>query len=247
MKIRDYSIATFAILITALFFISCENDDDSEWSNSGSTLELDELKGAWTTVAVNVVSPSHTEDNLFDYSFRIYWDDGYLYESKNDIGEITLENSTIKKYETSLMKILSYNGKELKIRVVDLNNAVLTMKKLGTLNDEDYRIKLCHGSWINADYDDVGYLMSYEPLDNGETAEQKAILYGNNFQVICFVNDGTGECYCGRSGYSFNWFLEDKKLLIKYSNGTEKSTNLSFKDIEGTTYLKYDKMFSWKL
>ena len=244
MKRSSFSILSICeIIIVALCFVSCEYDDD-DTSEGTSYFQLSDLKGTWTTVAVEKVPPSQMEDALFGYYFNVYWDEGYNYESGSDVGIITIDKSVIKMYDVyDLMEVVSYNGTELKLKLPKYDGAVVTVKKLGTLNNNDYKTKLCHGFWINALDSSDGNMMSYEY--NGDNAQQMGNLYGKRFQIVQFMNDGTGECYRGSSGYHFSWQIEDKTLSMRLSNGKEKSTKLSFVGIEGTVYLRYDITFNW--
>lgn len=244
MKRSSFSIITIGVLLIALFsFVSCEYDDDKS-SRDISDFQLSDLKGTWTTVAVDKIPSSQTEDILFGYDFHVYWDDGYNYESESDVGIITIDKSIIKMYDVdNLMEVVSYDGTELKLKLQKYDGAVVIVKKLGKLNDNDYKNKLCHGFWINVFDSSDKDMLSYEY--NGDNTQQMGSLYGKRFQIIRFVKDGTGECYQGSSGYNFNWSITDKKLLMKMPNGKEKTTNLSFVGIEGDVYLRYDTTFNW--
>ena len=244
MKSSSFSILSICeIIIAALSFVSCEYDDDNS-SKGTSNFQLSDLKGTWTTVAVEKVPPSQTEDILFGYDFNVYWDDGYNYESGSDVGIITIDKSVIKMYDVNdLMEVVSYDGTELKLKLQKYDGAVVIVKKLGTLNDNDYKNKLCHGFWIYALDSSDGNIMSYD--FNGDNTQQMGNLYGKRFQIVHFMKNGTGECYCGSSGYNFYWNIEDKRLSMKLSNEKEKSTSLWFVGIEGTVYLSYDRTFHW--
>lgn len=242
-KRRTSIISTCLILIASLSIVSCEYEDDKS-SRDISDFQLSDLKGTWTTVAVDKIPSSQTEDFLFGFDFHVYWDDGYNYESGSDVGIITIDKSVIKMYDVhDLMEVVSYDGIELKLKLLKYDGAVVIVKKLGTLSDDDYKNKLCHGFWIKAFDNSDGYMMSYEY--NGDNTRQMGSLYGKSFQIVRFMKDGSGECYRGSSGYHFNWQIEDKKLSMKLSDGKEKSTQLSFVGIEGTVYLRYDRTFNW--
>lgn len=250
MKRSNFSIITICtILITALSFISCNFEDD-ESSKDNSNLQTSAFKGTWTTVAVESIPTSQTKEKLMGYSFEIYWDDGYMYETRyySNNGYVLFEDSELK-YEYSghsLMKVLSYDKSNLKVQIPEFDGAVLVMKKLGTLTNEDYKNKLCYGYWLHCLDSAEPYLMDYEILYDGKSAQQTAnSSYGDRFQLVEFKSNGTGNCYRGNSGYSFAWTLNDKKLSIKTSTGKEKTTKLSFIGIEGEVYLKYEVTFNW--
>lgn len=249
MKKSNFSIiTTCAIIIAVLCFISCNFEDD-EPSKDNSSLQLSALKGTWTTVAVESVPSTQTIDKLMGYSFEIYWDDGYYFDNnKNEAGYIILDGSEIlwEYPKSTLIKILSYDKSNIKILHPKFDGAVLVMKKLGTLTNEDYKNKLCYGYWLHCLDSAEPYLMDYEILYDGKSAQQTAnSSYGDRFQLVEFKSNGTGNCYRGNSGYSFAWTLNDKKLSIKTSTGKEKTTKLSFIGIEGEVCLKYEVTFNW--
>lgn len=225
-----------------MFLVSClvdfDDDDDSD------SLSMATLKGTWTTVGVSNISSSRSEDSYFAYDFHIYLDDGYQYESGSQIGEVELEGSELCRYGSPILTIVSYNNRKLKVKHPNFGNAVLTMKKLGTLTDDDYRAKLCHGVWIHSIYG--GQDMSYETMGDDQSVQQFANFYGSDFRIIQFRSDGTGECRRrGNAGYTFTWKLSDKTLTINTSTGAEKTTALSFIGIEGDVELRFAKSFNW--
>lgn len=247
MKKLYSTFMLFAMMVAALSLTACGGDDEDGGgtSGNGSKLELKNLKGTWTTVAVNSVPPSKKEGDYIDFTFLVYWDEDYMYESGSHVGELTLENSAICIYGTPIMEVLSYDGTNLTVKVPKFDGAVLVMKKLGTLNNDDYKYKLVHGIWYHGfDSSDEG-LLDYRALHSNETIQQVANSYGNRFQFFQFIQDGTGVYYCGNSGYSFDWELLEKKLTIKTSKGANISSNLTLIGIEGFSYFKFDKTFNW--
>lgn len=244
---RIYStLAMLAMMLVAFSFVACGDDEDNDGSGGKTTgnnikLELKNLKGTWTTVAVN----SGKEGDYIDFTFLVYWDEGYQYESGSNVGELTLENSAICIYGTPIMDVLSYDGTNLTVKVSKFDGAVLVMKKLGTLNNDDYKNKLVHGIWSHSfDSSDEG-ILEYKVLSGNETIQKVANLYGNRFQFFQFAKDGTGVYCCGNSGYSFEWELSEKKLTIKTSKGANMASNLTLIGIEGFAYFKFDKTFNW--
>ena len=244
---RIYStLAMLAMMLVAFSFVACGDDEDNDGSGGKTTgnnikLELKNLTGTWTTVAVN----SGKEDDYIDFTFLVYWDEGYQYESGSIVGELTLENSAICIYGTPIMDVLSYDGTNLTVKVSKFDGAVLVMKKLGTLNNDDYKNKLVHGIWSHSfDSSDEG-ILEYKVLSGNETIQKVANLYGNRFQFFQFAKDGTGVYCCGNSGYSFEWELSEKKLTIKTSKGANMASNLTLIGIEGFAYFKFDKTFNW--
>ena len=156
-----------------------------------------------------------------------------------------MENSAICIYGTPIMDVLSYDGTNLTVKVSKFDGAVLVMKKLGTLNNDDYKNKLVHGIWSHSfDSSDEG-ILEYKVLSGNETIQKVANLYGNRFQFFQFAKDGTGVYCCGNSGYSFEWELSEKKLTIKTSKGANMASNLTLIGIEGFAYFKFDKTFNW--
>lgn len=249
MKKLYFGILLLAMMVTALSLTACGGDDDEngggETSGSSSKLELKSLKGTWTTVAVNNVPPSKKEDNFMNFSFNVYWDEGYQYESGSNVGELTLENSSICIYGTPIMEVLSFDGTSLTVKVPKFDGAVLVMKKFGTLNNDDYKNKLVHGIWSHSfDSSDEGILENIV-LSGNETIQGVANLYGNRFQFFQFAQGGTGVYCCGHSGYNFEWELSEKKLTIKTSKGKEMASNLTLIGIEGFTSFRFDKTFNW--
>lgn len=247
---RFYSTLTMlAMMLVAFSFVTCGDDEDDDFgggaSGNGSKLEVKNLKGTWTTVAVNSVPSSEKGDNYMGFTFNVYWDESYQYESGSNVGELTLENSSLCIYGTPIMDVLSYDGTNLTVKVSKFDGAVLVMKKLGTLNNDDYRNKLVHGIWSHSfDSSDEG-ILGYKVLSGNETIQKVANLYGNRFQFFQFAKDGTGVYCCGHSGYSFEWDLSEKKLTIKASKGAEMASNLTLIGIEGFAYFKFDKTFNW--
>lgn len=249
---KAYStIIMLAMMVAALSFVSCDFKDD-ESSKDNSNLQTSDFKGTWTTVAVESIPASQTKEKLMGYSFEIYWDDGYKYEARNYFkdGYVLFKDSELK-YEYSghsLMKILSYDKSNMKVQLPEFDGAVLVMKKLGTLTNEDYKNKLCYGYWLHCFACSDHNIMDYEILYDGKSIQQTAnSIYGDEFQLVEFKSNGTGNCYRGNSGYSFAWTLNDKKLSIKTSTGKEKTTKLSFIGIEGWVYLKYEVTFNFRL
>lgn len=250
MKKLYSTIMMLAMMVAAFSLTACGGSDDDEengggTSGNGSKLELKNLKGTWTTVAVNNVPPSEKEDNFMNFTFHVYWDEGYQYESGSNVGELTLENSAICIYGTPIMDVLSFDGTSLTVKVSKFDGVVFVMKKLGTLNNDDYKNKLVHGTWLHSfDNSDDG-VMEYKALLHDETIQKVANLYGNRFQFFQFAKDGTGVYCCGNSGYSFEWELSEKKLTIKTSKGTNMVSNLTLIGIEGFVYLKFERTFNW--
>jgi len=236
-----------ALMVAALSFTACGGDDVEE-DNENTALSYAELKGTWTTVAVERAS-SHSEEELMAYSFMVYWDDGYMidiYDNSYYWGFL-LENFEIKEEDSNnvLIKILSYDKNGMKVCVPKYDNAILVMKKLGTLTNEDYKNKLCYGYWLDCLDQDVLHVMDYDILHDGKTIQQTADMYGERFQLVEFNSNGTGNCYCDKSEYSFTWSLIDKNLSIKTSRGEEKTTKLTFIGIEGRVFLKYEATFGY--
>ena len=252
MKKLYSTIMLLAMMVAALSLTACGGDDEDDdfgvgggKYGNGSKLELKNLKGTWTTVAVNSVPPSEKEDNYMGFTFHVYWDDSYQYESGSNVGELTLENSSLCIYGTPKMEVLSYDGTNLTVKLSNSDGVVRVMKKLGTLNNDDYKNKLVHGTWLHSfDSSDEG-ILKYKVLSSNETIQNVANSYGNRFQFFQFAKDGTGVYCCGNSGYSFEWELSEKKLTIKTSKGTNLVSNLTLIGIEGYVYFRFEKKFNW--
>lgn len=246
MKKLYSTILVLATMVAALSITACGGDDEDNGgggtSESSSKLEIKNLKGLWTTVAVN----SGKEDNYMNFSFFVYWDEGYMYDSGgNDVGLLTLDNSSLCLFGTPIMEVLSYDGTNLTVKVSKFDGAVLVMKKLGTLNNDDYKNKLVHGLWYHSfDNSDEG-IMEYRELIDNETIQKLANLFGNRYQFFQFAQDGTGVYCCGHSGYSFDWELSEKKLTIKTSKGTNMTSKLTLIGIEALICFKFERTFNW--
>ena len=246
MKKLYSTILMLAAIVAALSLTACGGDDEDNGGGgtpgSSSKLELKNLKGTWTTVAVN---SGKKEDNYMNFSFFVYWDEGYMYDDGSRVGLLTLDNSSLCLFGTPIMEVLSYDGTNLKVKMSKFDGAVLVMKKLGTLNNDDYKNKLVHGLWYHSFNNSDEGIMEYRELLDNETIQKTANLYGNTYQFFQFAQDGTG-VYCrGHSGYSFDWELSEKKLTIKTSKGTNMTSKLTLIGIEALVCFQFERTFNW--
>ena len=245
MKKLYSAIYVLAMMFAALSLSACGGDDEDNGgggtSESSSKLEIKNLKGLWTTVAVN----SGKEDNYMNFSFFVYWDEGYMYDDGSRVGLLTLDNSSLCLFGTPIMEVLSYDGTNLTVKVSKFDGAVLVMKELGTLNNDDYKNKLVHGLWYHSFNNSDEGIMEYRKLSDNETIQKLASSYGNTYQFFQFAQDGTGVYCCGHSGYSFDWELSEKKLTIKTSKGTNMTSKLTLIGIEAFVCFKFERTFNW--
>lgn len=245
MKKLYSTIMLLAMMVAALSLTACGGDDRT--SGSSSNLELKNLIGTWTTVAVNSVPPSREEDNFMDKSFQVYLDDGYRYHNYYGglEGRLTLENSVICVDAIPIMDVLSFDGTSLTVKNKHDDGAVLVMKKLGTLTNDDYKNKLVHGIWLHSFHSSESDILTYYVMSSNEKIQNVANSHDNECQFFQFAKDGTGIYYSGHSGYSYEWELSEKKLTIRTSKGANMASKVAFVGIEGRAFLKFEKTFYW--
>lgn len=232
------------VLLTAFFLYSCEIEDEDTSKN----YNLIDLKGTWTAVSIAKVPSEISEDVLANLSFKFDFD-GICDIWSNELGyqnQVSLVGSTvINLSDETILEIKKHSANEMSVAIPKYSNALITVKRLGSLSNNDYKFKLCHGLWFHSLDNSESYLMEYRPLANNETVQQVAKLHGDRFQFIRFATNGTGECCQGRSAYSFTWSLSDKQLSIKTQNGVDKKTKLAIVGIEGVVYFEYNYSFNW--
>ena len=121
------------------------------------------------------------------------------------------------------------------------------MKKFGTLDDADYKYKLCNGAWI-VGYDSESNRASYlEVGKNVDLSDEARKWRSEDYcRLLRFKDDGTGECaYYTMTGrgyqtfyYTFSWELRDKTITMT-KEGVEKQSKVTFKAIEGDVELEF--------
>lgn len=231
------------VVISAFVLISCGNDDYKKEGNEDAEVNdkmpnRSQLKGIWTTVGCSNIPSSFTEDELANISFRIWYDTfnggAYIFESQ-DIPEIDdfdeLKDGELKGHNgETIIKILSYNKSQIIVQVPSLSNAILTMKKLGTLDDNDYKYKLCHGIWLVGNMEDSRY-SSYLPISNGTDIFEILKEFDDSSVLFAFHKNGTGKYtykdVISQHEYMFKWeLLKNKTLSITTSEGKTETVQI---------------------
>lgn len=239
MVVMKRSISTLwvlVIIVLSLFLDACSGNDEETSSNAS----IYEMRGTWTTVACQNVPSTLDISDVANVSFLIEYEDGiydlWSYEMKY-YNVISQNGSAIESaYGTSLLTIKSFREKEIDAQIPMMSNAILTMKKIGALNDDDYKFKICNGVWLfGSGSDNYG---SYLRLPNNTNLAQIVGNYGNGAVVVSFHQDGTGN-YTGsnRHTYTFRWNLTDK-TLTQTIDGIDRQIPISFVGIEGEVLLK---------
>ena len=245
MKKLYSSIMLLAMMVAALSLTACGGDDDENGVDGGgsSSTTLKDLKGNWTTVSCSYIPESFDDSSLANVSFLIDYDGIYHFWSSK-LGYGTIKSMTdLEKY----IKILSYKQTEIKVQVPKYSNAELVMKKIGTLDDADYKYKLCNGVWI-VGYDSESNRASYLEVGKNVDLSDEARKWRSDYycRLLRFKDDGTGECaYYTMTGrgyqtfyYTFSWELRDKTITMT-KEGVEKQSKVTFVAIEGEVELKF--------